>query len=76
MIVNDVYDPYYDPIFEGIYEMSEENYMAKLYKNGELYENNEFGKITLKPGQLYLISNIARCGEGLLYPMWFLNSCC
>ncbi|KAL2930197.1 Copper-exporting P-type ATPase [Bienertia sinuspersici] len=51
-VVHDNFDPYAGPIWED--ECDDiENYMAKLYKNGEIYKDQEFGKIEIRPWQIY-----------------------
>ncbi|KAL2892423.1 Zinc finger CCHC domain-containing protein 12 [Bienertia sinuspersici] len=51
-MVNDNFDPFEGPVWDN-YEDDEDNYFAKLYKNGEMYVDEEFGKIVLKPWQLF-----------------------
>ncbi|XP_021729409.1 uncharacterized protein LOC110696431 [Chenopodium quinoa] len=49
--VVDNFDSWEGPVWENDNEA--EDYFAKLYKNGELYNDEEFGKIVIKPWQLF-----------------------
>ncbi|KAL2943101.1 Methionine--tRNA ligase [Bienertia sinuspersici] len=51
-LIHDYFDPYEGPFWEDDCE-DIDNYMAKLYRNGELYKPVDFGHIALKPWQLF-----------------------
>ncbi|XP_021749859.1 uncharacterized protein LOC110715580 [Chenopodium quinoa] len=51
-IIEDSYDPFEDEIFEC--DNEQDNYLTKLYNNGEVYKDEGFGKIVLKPWQLFM----------------------
>ncbi|KAL2936838.1 EF-hand calcium-binding domain-containing protein 11 [Bienertia sinuspersici] len=51
-MVNDNYDPYDEPKWDDNYN-DDDNYFSKLYKNGELYEEQKWSEIVLKPWQLF-----------------------
>ncbi|XP_021744262.1 uncharacterized protein LOC110710294 [Chenopodium quinoa] len=54
-MIHDNYDPYDEPMWENTIDGEDtENYMNKLYANGEVYNTMEFGKIILKPWQLFM----------------------
>ncbi|KAL2943338.1 Maturin [Bienertia sinuspersici] len=52
-MVNDHFNPYEDDGWD-VEEDEEDNYFARLFKNGELFNDDEFGKIILKPWQLFM----------------------
>ncbi|KAL2944917.1 Zinc finger CCHC domain-containing protein 12 [Bienertia sinuspersici] len=52
MMVSDNFDPYQGPEWDDDCE-DMDNYLAKLYKNGEVYKEEEFGKIEIKPWQIF-----------------------
>ncbi|XP_021767519.1 uncharacterized protein LOC110731908 [Chenopodium quinoa] len=49
--IEDSYDPFEDLDFEC--ENDEDNYLTRLYNNGEVYKDEGFGKIVLKEWQLF-----------------------
>ena len=51
-LIEDGFDPFEEPVFEC--ENEQDNYFAKLYNNGEVYKDEGFGKIVLKPWQLFI----------------------
>ncbi|KAL2925032.1 1-deoxy-D-xylulose-5-phosphate synthase [Bienertia sinuspersici] len=51
-LIHDYFDPYEGPAWEDDCE-DIDNYMAKLYRNGEVYKPVDFGHIILKPWQLF-----------------------
>lgn len=54
---------------EFIDDENDDSYYQKLYKNGEIYEDKEFGKIALKPWMIFLDKNhYKKHFEGLLHP--------
>lgn len=52
-MIQDDFDPFDGPVWDDTTD-DFDCYLAKLYKNGEFYENVEFGKIQLKPWQLFV----------------------
>ncbi|KAL2895102.1 hypothetical protein RDABS01_011011 [Bienertia sinuspersici] len=53
-MVQDYFDPYEGLVWDTMMTVSkEDNYFNKLYENGELYTNQEWGKIELEPWQLF-----------------------
>ncbi|KAL2923288.1 Ribosome maturation factor RimP [Bienertia sinuspersici] len=53
-LVEDNFDPYEGPAWDEIVGLNyDASYFDKLYQNGELYVNQEFGKIEIKPWQLF-----------------------
>ncbi|KAL2896041.1 Protein FAR1-RELATED SEQUENCE 8 [Bienertia sinuspersici] len=62
-LVEDNFDPYEGPAWDEIVGLNyDASYFDKLYQNGELYVNQEFGKIEIKPwlpdGQTWAIKSI------------------
>ncbi|KAL2940723.1 Sec-independent protein translocase protein TatB [Bienertia sinuspersici] len=55
MVVMDNYDPYVDDVWvdDDIQDDGEGNYFAKLYRNGEMFDKEEDGRIELRPWQLF-----------------------
>ncbi|XP_056691972.1 uncharacterized protein [Spinacia oleracea] len=62
MVVMDNYDPYAADVWvdDGEDDDGDGNYFAKLYRNGEMFEEKEDGKIELKPWQLFCDKNHLR----------------
>lgn len=52
-LINDNFDLYEGPHLDD-YDDEQDNYFAKLYENGEMYPDEEFGKIGLKPWQIFM----------------------
>ncbi|KAL2935023.1 Alpha-methylacyl-CoA racemase [Bienertia sinuspersici] len=50
--IHDDFDPYEGPVWEDDCE-DMDNYLQRLYKNGEFYKEKEFGKIEIKAWKLY-----------------------
>ncbi|KAL2931920.1 hypothetical protein RDABS01_037330 [Bienertia sinuspersici] len=57
-MIKDDFDPYAEVSFEDVHDDGNEpgavNYLQKLYSNGVLYGNEEYGKIELRPWMLFL----------------------
>ncbi|KAL2928060.1 hypothetical protein RDABS01_006451 [Bienertia sinuspersici] len=55
MVVMDNCDPYVDDVWvdDDIQDDGEGNYFAKLYRNGEMFDKEEDGRIELRPWQLF-----------------------
>ncbi|KAL2931317.1 ADP-ribosylation factor 6 [Bienertia sinuspersici] len=51
-LIHDYFDPNEGPVWEDDCE-DIDNYMAKLYRNGEVYKPVDFGHIVSKPCQLF-----------------------
>ncbi|KAL2921261.1 Protein FAR1-RELATED SEQUENCE 6, partial [Bienertia sinuspersici] len=51
-MIQDNYDPYADDFWQEDVD-NDESYLKRLYKNGEFYEDAEWGKIVLKPWMLF-----------------------
>ncbi|XP_021849008.1 uncharacterized protein [Spinacia oleracea] len=62
MVVVDNYDPYVDDVWvdDGVDDDGDGNYFAKLYRNGEMFEEKENVKIELKPWHLFCDKNHLR----------------
>ncbi|KAL2900279.1 Uracil-DNA glycosylase, partial [Bienertia sinuspersici] len=50
--IHEDFDPYEGPVWEDDCE-DMDNYLQRLYKNGEFYKEKAFGKIEIKAWQLY-----------------------
>lgn len=50
-MVQDFYDPFEELEFQG--GEDKDNYFTKLYNNGEMYKDEEFGKIVIKEWKLF-----------------------
>ncbi|KAL2942222.1 FK506-binding protein 4 [Bienertia sinuspersici] len=57
-MIPDNYDPYADDFWQEDVD-NDESYLKRLYKNGEFYEDAEWGKIVLKPGCYLVTSSIS-----------------
>ncbi|CAO2812884.1 unnamed protein product [Amaranthus hypochondriacus] len=50
---HDNFDPFSSELFDD--EIGDDdNYFNRLYRNGKIYKNEEFGAIVLKPWQLFV----------------------
>ncbi|KAL2931827.1 L-threonine 3-dehydrogenase [Bienertia sinuspersici] len=58
-MVHDNYDSYEDESWDSIPD-EDENYLAKLYNNGKMFKDQDYGKIVLKPWQIFLDKNHLR----------------
>ncbi|KAL2935062.1 Phosphatidylinositol 3-kinase piki-1 [Bienertia sinuspersici] len=48
------FDPYEGgEDYDGIDDFGDDNYIQRIYKNGDYYKDEEFGRITIMPWQLY-----------------------
>ncbi|KAL2895035.1 Poly [ADP-ribose] polymerase [Bienertia sinuspersici] len=55
MVVMDNYDPYANDVWidDDIQDDGEGNYFVKLYRNGEMFDKEEHGRMELRPWQLF-----------------------
>lgn len=52
-MIDDAYNPYDQTVWDEVEDDEKGNYFSKLYRNGEVYNDQEFGKIEIKPWQLF-----------------------